>query len=139
MRHCASGTVDWLKAAFAAGGCTRISLARELCEREDWRNAKGKLCLASARSVLPKLSSALGLPLPAALPMGGVTTGSLAPSPYYPDRRLRPELLERPKRQVQARRLRREWDEAVPFIEGAGAVMQRIDHEGIDAERVAGA
>ncbi len=47
----------------AGGGCTRTFLARELCVREDWRNAKGAPCLASARAVLPKLSLALGLPL----------------------------------------------------------------------------
>ncbi len=86
LRHYTAGTVDWLKATLGTGDCTRTSLARELCEREDWRNAKGELCLASARAVLPKLSSALGLPLPEALPMGSIDAGSLAPSLDYPDR-----------------------------------------------------
>ena len=31
-----------------ADGSTRAFLARGLCEREDWRNARGALCLASA-------------------------------------------------------------------------------------------
>ena len=74
--------------ALGAGGCTRTHLARELCESEDWRNAKGELCLGSARAVLPKLSSTLGLPLPAARPMGGVSAASLAPSLDYPDKRV---------------------------------------------------
>ena len=86
LRHYTAGTVDWLKATLGTGDCTRTSLARELCEREDWRNAKGELCLASARAVLPKLSSALGLSLPEARPMGSIDAGSLAPSLDYPDR-----------------------------------------------------
>ena len=86
LRHYTAATVDWLKAALGAGDCTRTSLARELCEREDWRNAKGNLCLASARAVLPKLSSALGLPLPEARPMGSISAGPSAPSLDYPDR-----------------------------------------------------
>ena len=52
-------------------------------------------------------------------------------------RQLQPELLEGPKRQVQAQRLRREGREAVACMEGAGAVVQRIDHDGIDADGVA--
>ena len=88
LRHYTAGTVDWLKATLGTGDCTRTSLARELCEREDWRNAKGELCLASARAVLPKLSSALGLSLPEARPMGSIDAGSLAPSLDYPDRAL---------------------------------------------------
>ncbi|MCY4237354.1 MAG: IS4 family transposase [Rhodospirillaceae bacterium] len=63
LRHYACETVDWLQARLAAGDCTRTFLARELCVQEDWRNAKGAPCLASARAVLPKLSLALGLPL----------------------------------------------------------------------------
>ncbi len=58
LRHYAHETVDWLKAGLAASDCTRTFLARGLCEREGWRNAKGELCLASARAALPKLSSA---------------------------------------------------------------------------------
>ena len=88
LRHYASETVDWLKARLAAGDCTRTFLARELCEREGWRNAKGEPCLASARAALPKLSSAMGLPLPEARPMGAVSADSLVPSPDFPDRPL---------------------------------------------------
>ncbi len=88
LRQYTPETVDWLKATLAAGDCTRTSLARELCEREDWRNAKGEPCLASARAVLPKLAAALKLPLPAARPMGGIRAESRIPSPDYPDRQL---------------------------------------------------
>ena len=88
LRHYAPETVEWLKARLAAGDCTRTFLARGLCEREGWRNAKGELCLASARAALPKLSSAVGLPLPESRPMGGVSAESLAPPPDFPDRPL---------------------------------------------------
>ena len=77
-----------MKAELAAGDCTRTFPARELCEREGWRNAKGEPCLASARAALPKLSSAIGLPLPEARPKGGVSAESLAPSTDFPDSRL---------------------------------------------------
>ena len=86
LRHDAFETVDWLKARLAAGDCTRTFLARGLCEREGWRNAKGELCLASARAALPKLSSAIGLPLPEARPMGAVSAESLVPAPGFADR-----------------------------------------------------
>ena len=36
------------------------------CEREQWRNPKGRYCEASARKALPRLAAALNLPLPAA-------------------------------------------------------------------------
>ncbi len=85
LRHLSASTLDWLKAAVTVEGSTRASLARGLCEREDWRNARGELCLASARSALPGLASALDLSLPAprhrrprALDAGAVERG-------YPD------------------------------------------------------
>ncbi len=84
LRHYGDGTVGWL----AAGDCTRSSLARGLCGREGWRNARGEPCLASARAALPKLSAALGPALPEARPMGGASAASLVPSRGFPDRRL---------------------------------------------------
>ena len=75
LRNFGSGTVDWPKARLGAGDCTQTFLARELGEREDWRNAKGKPRLASARAALPKRSAALGLTLLEARPMGGVQRG----------------------------------------------------------------
>ena len=78
-------TSAWLKGALESGGCTRSSLASELCERENWRNPLGAPCLASARTALPKLAAKLGLALPEALPMGGATAASRAAPPDYPD------------------------------------------------------
>ena len=40
--------VRWLGDSLKRGGLSCYGLARELCDREDWRIAKGKLCFASA-------------------------------------------------------------------------------------------
>ena len=56
----------WLRKAVAEEGRSRGSLARGLCEVADWRNAKGKLCLGSARRALPDLAADLGVELPEA-------------------------------------------------------------------------
>ena len=66
-------------------GSTRSSLTRGLCEREDWRNAKGALCLASARAALPGLASSLDLVLPAPRPHA-LNTGIVGRD--YPDKPL---------------------------------------------------
>ena len=58
------GSIAWLREAAASGKHSRASLARGLCEIEDWRNSAGELCLASARKVLPRLADRLGLLLP---------------------------------------------------------------------------
>ena len=67
LRHFSAGTVAWLRTALVAGELTRSALARQLCEREDWRNAKGELCAASARKALPLLARHCGLRLPTPL------------------------------------------------------------------------
>ena len=59
-------TVQWLQRAVQQGGFSRAGLARELCERDGWRNPRGKLCAASARKALPRLAEQLGLALPPA-------------------------------------------------------------------------
>lgn len=46
----------WLRKTIAEEGCSRHSLVRGLCKTADWRNAKGDLCLGSARRVLPDLA-----------------------------------------------------------------------------------
>jgi len=58
-------TVKWLRRALREGSHSRAGLARELCRRDEWRNARGKLCAASARKGLPRLAAELGLELPA--------------------------------------------------------------------------
>ena len=65
LRQFSSGTAGWLREALIAGELTRSALARQLCEREDWRNRKGELCAASARKALPVLARHCGLRLPA--------------------------------------------------------------------------
>ena len=64
QRRFGAGIGVWLRQAAAEEGCTRGSLARGLCEAADWRNAKGELCLASARRALPALAADLGVGLP---------------------------------------------------------------------------
>ncbi len=61
-------TVDWLRSALLGGRLTRSGIARELCERENWRNRMGQVCGASARKALPQLAEQLGLELPPSRP-----------------------------------------------------------------------
>ncbi len=70
LRQFEADVIEWLKAAAGGGEHTRSSLARQLCERSGWRNAKGELCQAQARKILPQLASALSIQLPA--PSGAV-------------------------------------------------------------------
>ncbi|MCY4189716.1 MAG: hypothetical protein OXD42_00020 [Rhodospirillaceae bacterium] len=60
-------TIQWLSGAvLEEEGCTRSSLARDLCALEDWTGDRGAPCLASARKVLPVLADRLGRALPVA-------------------------------------------------------------------------
>ncbi|MCY4611398.1 MAG: IS4 family transposase, partial [Gammaproteobacteria bacterium] len=68
----------------------RSALAREICEWEGWRNAKGQLSLGSGRQALPKLAARLGRALPAAQPAPEWT----APATDYPNRELAVPLSE---------------------------------------------
>ncbi len=65
LRQFGDETVHWFRQAAASGELTRSGLARELCERTDWRNQRGDLCLAQARTVVPQLAARLNIPLPA--------------------------------------------------------------------------
>lgn len=56
----------WFRKAAVEEGRSRRSLARGLCVAADLANAKGKLCLASARRALPYLAADLDGELPAA-------------------------------------------------------------------------
>lgn len=56
--------VEWFRRSAASPDYTRARLARELCERTDWRNVKGELCEAQARKALPKLARELRVKLP---------------------------------------------------------------------------
>ena len=83
-------SIKWLRRAVGEEGCTRRRLAHELCVREDWRNRKGDLCLASARQILPKLAKKLGI----ALPPPQERMPQKAPTRDFPDLSLRCGLAE---------------------------------------------
>ena len=67
LRMLKPATVRWLRQALELGQLSRAALARELCARDQWNNARGKPCAASARKALPQLAAQLGLALPAAV------------------------------------------------------------------------
>ena len=69
LRHFSAASIDWLTRAVGEDGRTRHALARELCERENWRNARGVPCVAQASKALHQLTDKLGLSLPEARPM----------------------------------------------------------------------
>ncbi len=89
MRHFGEETVGWLRSA-AAAGAGRRSLAAGLCEREDWTNAAGAPCLASARLALPKIAERYGITLPQA----GSPVAPGRPLPEHPDVRFSGTLAE---------------------------------------------
>ncbi len=70
MRQISSETVEWFDRACKNGDLTRTALARELCKRESQCGRTGKLCLASARKLLPTLAERLGARLPEAKETG---------------------------------------------------------------------
>ncbi len=89
MRHFGEETVRWLRSA-AAAGAGRRSLAAGLCEREDWTNAAGAPCIASARLALPKIAERYGITLPQA----GSPVAPGQPLPDHPDVRFSGTLAE---------------------------------------------
>ncbi|MDE0127891.1 MAG: hypothetical protein OXN97_25265 [Bryobacterales bacterium] len=52
-------SVVWLRQALRASNPSRGALGRGVCEREEWRNAKGRYCEAPARKALPRLAGTL--------------------------------------------------------------------------------
>ena len=66
LRQFCAETLSWFECAVLEGGASRSALASELCARANWRNARGEPCVSSARKILPRLASQLGLKLPAA-------------------------------------------------------------------------
>ena len=96
-------------------GATRCGLARLLCELADWKDSKGRLALASARKVLPKVAAKAGL--------AGIRGGEI--------RRLRAQhaqLLEASAQRRQDVRLQRV---------GHGRIQRLVQaQEGLAAERV---
>ncbi len=66
MRQVSAETEEWFKTACNGGELSRTAVARELCLRENWFGRVGRLCLASARKLLPRLAAELGVRLPEA-------------------------------------------------------------------------
>ncbi len=64
LRHFDSLTLDWLADRLRLGGDTRHGLARALCERTGWLNARSQPCVPAAAKALPVLAERLGLELP---------------------------------------------------------------------------
>ncbi len=64
LRHLGSRTPDRLAGALRSGGATRHALARGLCERTGWLNARGRPCIQTAAKALPVLAGRPGLALP---------------------------------------------------------------------------
>ena len=81
LRHFGETSLTWFKEKSRDPSATRWSLARGICEREDWRNRQGEWCIASACKALPQLAAHLGVTLPAARPVASVR----APASDYPD------------------------------------------------------
>ncbi len=87
LRQFDAATLDWLRDAATQPGATRSGLARDLCDRADWRNASGAPCEASARKLLPRLAGRLGITLPA--PGRTIPPGKAGVPPPVPDREIR--------------------------------------------------
>ena len=81
LRHFGEASLAWFKEKSRDPSATRWSLARGICEREDWRNRQGEWCIASACKALPQLAAHLGVALPAARSVASVR----APASDYPD------------------------------------------------------
>ena len=78
MRQVSAETMEWFGTA-----CNGGALARGLCERESRLGQAGRLCLASARKILPKLAERLGARLPEAEALE--LDPRARPAPDFPD------------------------------------------------------
>ena len=67
-RHFSSPTLAWLARAAASGTISRRTLARQLCEHENWRSTNGRLCIAQGCKALASLADRLNIRLPEAQP-----------------------------------------------------------------------
>ena len=92
LRQFDAGTLEWLRGAVTQPGSTRSSLARGLCERSDWRDSSGAHAGASARKLLPRLASRLGITLPE--PGRRIAPGRPGQAPPVPDQEIRCALEE---------------------------------------------
>ena len=91
LRHFSSESIEWLKKESRNPTQTRCSLAKTLCELEQWKNSRGKFCLASARKALPKIADKAGFSLPPSKPMvTGIScgAGSVEITADFPDNKV---------------------------------------------------
>ena len=91
LRHFSAESIEWLKKAAESGTHTRCSMARTLCELEQWKNTRGDLCVASARKALPKIADKAGFTLPSSRPMvTGIScgAGSVEAETGFPDNKV---------------------------------------------------
>ena len=111
LRQFDAGTLEWLRGAVTQPGATRSSLARDLCDRSDWRDSSGARAEASARKLLPRLAERLSIPLPA--PGRSIAPGAAVAAPPVPDQEIRctlEELGEVRLVPVGDRESRRRWE-----------------------------
>ncbi len=88
LHNFSSETIEWFKGAAKDPSATRYSLAQQLCERDNWRNSRGELCVGSARKMLPRIASRAKVTLPQAKPLPpAMVPGGVAPAikTDYPD------------------------------------------------------
>lgn len=77
LRHFSADSIQWLKKACEDGTPSLCSLARGLCELEQWTNSRGEFCTASARKALPKIAKKADFALPRSRPMNsGIASGA---------------------------------------------------------------
>ena len=88
LRHFDSLTLDWFAGQLRAGGMSRHALSRELCERTNWRNPRGGLCISAASKALPVLAEHLGLDLPQPRITPQFSGGPTPPAAQVPDLQL---------------------------------------------------
>ncbi len=88
LRHFDAETLDWFAGALRAGELTRHALARELCQRINWRNALGEICHSAAATALPQLAAHVGLELPPVREGPDPTRTTLVPPGEIPDTHL---------------------------------------------------
>ena len=86
LRHINAGTVEWLKGAVRGEADRgRRSLALELCERENWRNARGEPVLSAGLRAVRGIAERLGLDFPAARAPSGSRRKCRMPAADFPD------------------------------------------------------
>ena len=64
LKHFDYTSLEWLKEVGFKNYTSTLSLAKELCEKTNWRNQAGDLCIAQAINALPKIEEHLKISRP---------------------------------------------------------------------------